>query len=86
MTVTDENFFKKLIPSIVISPSLPSTHALSESTGRMHINNQHAVKAMSLPVEVICGLETVTCTEDVKRGVCAVELSSVILTEHEQMS
>ena len=91
-TVKDENdcdrweLFQHNISSIVISPSLSSTHALSESTGRMQINKQHAVKAMPLPVEVICGLETVPCTEDVKRGVCAVELSSVLLTEHEQMS
>lgn len=91
-TVTDENdcdrreLFQHNISSIVISPSLPSTHALSESNRRMQINNQHAVKAMPLPVEVISGLETVPCTEDVKRGVCAVELSSVLLTGHEQMS
>ena len=63
--------------------SIVYTHALSESIGRMQVNNHHAVKAMSLPVEVICGLETDTCTEVVKRGVCAVELSSVTLTGHE---
>ena len=72
-----------LIPSIVISPALSTMHALAESIGRMQVNNHHAVKAMSLPVDVICLLETDTCTEVVKRGVCAVELSSDTLTGHE---
>lgn len=56
----------------------------------MQVNNHHAAKAIFLPVEVIwletdvwLWLETDACTEVVNMGVCVVELSLVILTEHE---